>query len=157
MKFDKFDQFETESNSLRKKDGIKDLHLSFEGKSRHELGGPGSVSFDAFTNNIENWTSIQNLAFRPESIPEITNIIKQMKDGIIVNGKKTLGLLELGKRKLNPDYYYQNLKQQSGFAAEIIEIIVDLPTDGSPTKPTSAKSFNSTFTLTSSPGSPPSA
>ena len=120
MKFDKFDQFETESNSLRKKDSIKDLHLSFEGKSRHELGGPGSVSFDAFTNNIENWTSIQNLALRPESLPEITNIIKQMQNGIIINGKKTLGLLDIGKRKLNPDYYYQNLKQQSGFAAEII-------------------------------------
>ena len=37
------------------------------------------------------------------------------------------------------------------------EINVDLPTLGIPTKPTSAKSFNSTFTFLVSPGSPFSA
>ena len=43
------------------------------------------------------------------------------------------------------------------FDALILEIIVDLPTEGIPTKPTSANNFNSIFTLLTSPGSPFSA
>ena len=41
-----------------------------------------------------------------------------------------------------------------GFDADIIDMIVDLPTLGSPTSPTSASNFNSTFTFLYSPGSP---
>ena len=41
-----------------------------------------------------------------------------------------------------------------GFDAEILDKIVDLPTDGIPTKPTSASNLSSTFKVFSSPGSP---
>ena len=41
-----------------------------------------------------------------------------------------------------------------GLEFDILEIIVDLPTLGRPTSPTSARSFNSTFKNLTSPGSP---
>lgn len=54
--------------------------------------------------------------------PTIMDATKEMLHGIERGGFKTMGLEDLAKWKLDPssEYYATNLKQQSGFAAEII-------------------------------------
>ena len=46
--------------------------------------------------------------------------IQKMYQGTMINGQNTLGLKALSRFKINPDFTAQNIKQQSGFAAEII-------------------------------------
>ena len=54
--------------------------------------------------------------------PTIMDATKEMLYGVERNGFETMGLADLAKWKLDPtsEYYATNLKQQSGFAAEII-------------------------------------
>ena len=48
----------------------------------------------------------------------IQDTIKQMYYG----GEKILGLQKIGTWKINPDYHLQNIRQQSGYVAEIIGV-----------------------------------
>lgn len=49
--------------------------------------------------------------------------VNRMLTGGEINGNKGLGLKEINKWKINPDFVDQNIKQHAGFAAEVISVI----------------------------------
>ena len=53
-------------------------------------------------------------------LPTIMESVKQMLYGIDQDGFHTLSLEEISSWKINPDYQLQNIKQQSGYAAEVV-------------------------------------
>ena len=63
---------------------------------------------------------VQDKAITPEIISGAVNTVKNMYSGIDIDGKKSLGLRDISKMKINKDYYYSNLCQHAGFAAEVI-------------------------------------
>ncbi|MDR1977713.1 MAG: hypothetical protein LBQ42_03155 [Synergistaceae bacterium] len=93
-----------------------------------ELSGNNSKQLDSFQNirndvarNFAGWLGLHS----PENVqaakPGFFETAKTMyKGGTDINGNKTLGLLEISKRKINPEFREQNIKQQSGWAAEVI-------------------------------------
>ena len=52
--------------------------------------------------------------------PTIMEAVKQMLYGIDQDGFHTLGLEEISSWKINSEYQLQNIKQQSGYAAEVV-------------------------------------
>lgn len=104
---------------------MKYLHGSFESTVKPESGKFSGIN-SSIDDNISRWLGM-NL---PESsdLSAVRNSFmdtsKHMFNGEdLGNGKRTLGLEKIGERYhncTNPDYHYQNLKQQSGFSAEII-------------------------------------
>lgn len=67
--------------------------------------------------------------------PVLMDMSKELLDGKEIDGFKTMGLKELSTWRLDKssEYYYQNLRQQSGYAAEILstykENLINMATD----------------------------
>lgn len=112
-----FDTFESS--------GLNAVKFDLGGKmSALRSGFESSISstYDAFKDipdsvdrNISNWLGTD--------APDATDVMssaKEMYNGTTLNGDKTLGLKEIGDWKINKDYESQNIKQHSGFAAEVI-------------------------------------
>jgi hypothetical protein len=70
--------------------------------------------------NFATWLGIASPEVAASVRPSCFATTKTMLNGVEVNGKKTLGLSDISKRKIHPEYKGQNIKQQSGFAAEVI-------------------------------------
>ena len=56
----------------------------------------------------------------PEMYQTVMDATVQMMDGIDTDGIHTLGLNEISQWKINPEYQTQNIRQQAGYAAEVI-------------------------------------
>jgi hypothetical protein len=71
-------------------------------------------------NNLAHWLGVAS----PEQVavvrPSCFSAVKNMLQGVESNGSKTLGLLKINKMKINPEFVEQNIKQHSGFSAEVI-------------------------------------
>lgn len=78
----------------------------------------------SFSESIALLTGIENGAALDSIRPTIMDQIEIMLDGFIdSNGNQTLGLNEISSWSLNPSYLSQNLRQQSGYAAEVVSTI----------------------------------
>ena len=100
-------------------DKIKGLNKSFENKFNPKDGVETPIDSDAKF-KISKWLGIDDAKDVSETKPGVFDVIHQMNEGVDIDGHHTLGLRDLAKFKINPEYKYQNLKQQAGFAAEII-------------------------------------
>lgn len=70
---------------------------------------------------LSRWLGVEEGDIKESSFVVIQSTIKQMYEGVdLPNGERSRGLKEIGEMKVNPDYEYQNLRQQSGFSAEVV-------------------------------------
>ena len=122
MNLDMLESGAMDRNVLDLSDKMKKMHSGFESAVKPESG-----TFSGITNhidkNISNWLGVKinentDLSAVRGSFMDTAKVMYYGED--LGNGHRTLGLNEINARKRNPDYYYQNLKQQSGFSAEII-------------------------------------
>ena len=98
----------------------KSLNRSFENALSAE-GGMFDSPFDNTVNrNIAQWLGVDEKMLLQKDTSGIYDTFKRMYSGVDENGVKTRGLKQIHKMKVNPDFKYQNLKQQSGFSAEVI-------------------------------------
>lgn len=92
---------------------------SFKSSMKPENGFYQSVDVD-IDHNIASWLNANS----PEKITPIRQstfaITKAMYNGVEQNEIKTRGLRDISKMKINLDFREQNIRQQSGFAAEVI-------------------------------------
>ncbi len=107
-----------ESNSLDTvisglKEKMDTMHKSFESSVKPESNAYAKVP-EYVEKNLSHWVG------RDVTGPTMLDNVKQMYNGVkLDDGSTSMGLKEISNRKLNKDYYYQNLKQQAGFSAEI--------------------------------------
>ncbi len=120
-----FDMFETASLDR----AAFDLHGKMAGL-RSGFESSLTSKYDSYMNmpknvdgNIAHWLGTETAsggeftALRAQTV----STAQQMYNGITYSdGFKTLGLKEISEWKVNKDYKYQNLKQHSGYAAEVI-------------------------------------
>ena len=112
---------DSQNESLSK---VNELHESFE--SRFTPDYEAFISLEPHTEqSIAQWAGVEGATRFNEIGANVFDIIKQMKDGIEIDGKQTLGLGALSEYKINPEYVEQNLKQQAGYAAEIVSTAKD--------------------------------
>ncbi len=106
MTYDSIEKSGLELTSFELNTKLDSLNKGFESSVKPENG--------VYYHNVDgiNYSSI--------SFQSVFDSIKVMSDGTIVDGRKTLGLKELSKHKINDLYREQNKKQQAGFAAEIV-------------------------------------
>lgn len=70
---------------------------------------------------FSNWCGSDTAALMLNDMTSVTDAIHQMYSGVTIDGVvQTLGLKEIGKWKINDLYKDQNIKQQAGYAAEVI-------------------------------------
>lgn len=98
---------------------MQSLNSGFETKLTPTNGYYYKVH-DGMNNNIANWLGINVAQNIDDLYPSVHDTVKKMYSGSLVDGKYTLGLKEISQWKINPDYAAQNIKQQAGFAAEVI-------------------------------------
>jgi hypothetical protein len=92
---------------------------SFQTRVTHENGFFQSHKTDV-DKNFATWLGVDSPEVVAYVRPSCFETAKAMLNGVEVNGKKTLGLLDISKMKINPEYREQNIKQQAGFSAEVI-------------------------------------
>ena len=100
---------------------LKKINKSFETNLEPVDGSFQKIDV-AVDNNLKRILEIDSLLEVTSLHPTIMDATKEMLYGIERNGFKTMGLNDLSKWKLDStsEYYYQNLRQQSGYAAEIL-------------------------------------
>lgn len=119
MVLDTFESQGLDVKNIDMFDHMQGLNKGFE-SNLHPIDGCYQNFDQTIDNNIARWAEIDDINSLPYIRPTIMDTTRRMLSGIEIDGYQTLGLEKLSKRKINPEYYYQNLKQQSGFAAEII-------------------------------------
>ena len=75
--------------------------------------------------SVASWVNASVFSAHDVQLSPTGDIIRQMYEGCETDGGKTLGLKEIGRMKVHPDYIDQNLKQQSGWSAEVISTAKD--------------------------------
>lgn len=100
---------------------LRTLNKGFETSTKSIDGSYQNID-SSVDYNLQKMLGIEDSAVIASLHPTIMDSTKEMLYGVERNGFKTMGLTDLSKWKLDPtsDYYYQNLKQQSGFSAEIL-------------------------------------
>ena len=123
MNLDQFEVASLDHGSLNITEKIKELHSGYESRWTPEyeafLKMPKNVD-----GNISRWLGIDTIdvaadlgAFKVSAFDSV----KQMWNGIDLSEElHSLGLKEISKWKINPDFKSQNQKQHAGFAAEVI-------------------------------------
>ena len=128
MLFDNFEKKEVESaenNSLTNK--LKSL------KDGLKLGFSPEIKAPELTNELSvqlaEWAGFEQGLYMPEMTQNIVDAMKEMYSGIDVNTElknyHTLGLKAISEWKIHPDYKDMNIKQQSGYAAEVVSTAKD--------------------------------
>lgn len=96
------------------------LHDSFE-SSISTVSDAFDSAGSAINEGIARFTGIENESQLLEIQPGVMEQVDIMLNGFVtVDGAQTLGLNDLNDWILNPEYKSQNLRQQAGYAAEII-------------------------------------
>ena len=124
MSIEKFDQLPI-SNDNNGIDGIRNsLNQSFDSGFSGDSGALRETNdFDV---SIANWLGTDNPEVTIDGISEnrasIFDIISDMFSGheIDESGRRSLSLEDVSNYNINPEYRTSNIRQQSGFAAEII-------------------------------------
>lgn len=118
MTFDAIESSAFAKGSLNLSEQLSKLHAGFDSKVSAARGVYEDFSVAA-NENVAKWLGEETaLQIEPTSVRDT---VKQMYSGVEnADGTKTLGLKEISEWKVNPDYAEQNIKQQSGYAAEVI-------------------------------------
>lgn len=93
------------------------LHRETESKLKPKDGIYQNVHSDV-SKNVARWLGVNDVS-EAETWRSF-EAAKQMLNGVENDGQKTLGLKDISKWKINPEYQDQNLKQHAGYAAEVI-------------------------------------
>ena len=119
MVFDTFEEKAMESiEDIDAKGKIDSLHNAFDSKVKSVEGK--FSSYDPKTAlDISRWIGVEEATITESVLSTSYDIMDKMYNGDIIDGVPTRGLKDLAEMKINPDYKYQNLKQQAGIAAEI--------------------------------------
>ena len=98
---------------------LNELHQGFKSRLSAENG-----FFQSFTPEVDKAIArsigIDDVAAVAALRPDILKATDQLLNGVEREGFHTLGLKEISKWKVNPEYRWINIKQQSGYAAEVI-------------------------------------
>ena len=99
---------------------ISDLHGSFE--SSVSVVADAFDSVNSHTNEgIAQFIGIDDEVLLQSLRPSVMELTQRMLDGITNgDGIQTLSLNEISTWNRNPDFYYQNTRQQAGYVAEVI-------------------------------------
>ena len=124
MNLDTFESVNLEVKSLDLEDKLSKLRGGFESsiESKHDAYLDASKSIDE---KVGVWIGrdVSGGSLDSDALKmSVLDAIKTMYEGAddIGDGKKGLGLKQIGEMKINPEFSYQNIKQHSGFAAEVI-------------------------------------
>ncbi len=98
---------------------IRELNNSFE-TSTVAIDGVYQSPEAAIDRNFSRILGLEDASVISSMRSTIMESTKKMLEGTERNGFHTLGLDEISKWKINSEYRVQNLKQQSGYVAEII-------------------------------------
>jgi len=128
MLFDAFEKKEVESTeSTNLKDKLNDLRDGLNLNFSPEIKMPELPV--GVTVQMAEWAGFEQGLFMPESTQSIAEIMKEMYSGIDVKTDvkniHTLGLKEISEWNVHPDYKDMNIKQQSGYAAEVVSTAKD--------------------------------
>ncbi len=122
MKIDSFEGFEQKVISTPEnfKDFGKELGLNIT-FDKPTLEYPES-RFDTLA--FSNWVGPETAALLADDMPSVIETVQQMYFGTdLENGMHTLGLKEIAKWNLSELYKDINIKQQAGYAAEVISTV----------------------------------
>ena len=126
MNYDSFEQASLDHPVLNISEKLTELNSGFKSRWTPEyeafLKMPKNID-----GNIYRWLGINTTDSAADlgafKVPTIESI-KQMWNGVdLTEGNHSLGLKEISKWEINPDFKYQNQKQHAGFAAEVIGTI----------------------------------
>ena len=109
-----------ETKGLQVSDKLESFHDSFRSGLSPENGKFVMAAGSLIEQSIRQNFDVHDKAITPEIMSGAVNTVKNMYSGIDVDGRKSLGLRDISKMKINKDYYYSNLCQHAGFAAEVI-------------------------------------
>lgn len=98
----------------------KRLNKSFENLLSTEDRMFDSALDKTVNRNIAQWLGVDEKSILQKDTSGIYDTFKRMYSGVDENGVKTRGLKQIYEMRVNPDFEYQNLKQHSGFSAEVI-------------------------------------
>lgn len=104
---------------IEKNKKFDNLNSKFESK-KVSIDGSYQRFPESFDKRLARMIGIEDVKEIKKLYPTIADQTKSMLFGVEKNGFKTRGLEELSKFELNSKYYATNLKQQAGFAAEIL-------------------------------------
>ena len=95
------------------------MRESFESSVKPENDAYSAIP-DHVDRNFSHWLGI-DVSEQASLRPTLLDSAKQMYSGTeLADGSRSLGLKKISEWKVNPDYYDQNIKQHSGFSAEVI-------------------------------------
>lgn len=118
MTFDAIESNAFGKSGFNVSEQLNKLHAGFDNTVSAVNGAYENISSSA-TDNIAKWIGEEGAV--NINATSVYDTVKQMYSGTETpSGKNTLGLKEIGNWKTNKDYYDQNIKQQSGYAAEVI-------------------------------------
>lgn len=118
MKIESFDNKTGRESQLNRSSIMGELSKQFDNSAVNLKEGATKFDLGAVV-NISKWLGLESDAISRLDNIQFKNEIKTMYEGTTINGRQTLGLKQIGKYKINKQYRRQNIKQQSGFAAEI--------------------------------------
>ena len=120
MNLENIEKTALEKNQFNVSEKLESLHKSFDSKITPK-DGTYSSDLSKYQRNWNDWLNMDGLSDLDKITREDIEDIKRMYYGVdLDNGDKTIGLKDVGKYKINPEYKNQNIKQQAGFDAEII-------------------------------------
>ena len=122
MTFDMFEATSIETAGIDLKARMSSLREGFKSSLKPEYNAYMDMP-DAVDGNISRWLEMDAIdgAARLAALrPTVVDTVKQMYSGMDFGDFHTLGLEKINGWDRNKNYFDINLKQQSGFAAEVI-------------------------------------
>ena len=123
MTFDMFESGGLDAAKFDLRGQMATLHRGFESSLRSQYDVFMNIP-DSVDRNVAYWLEINTADAAADLAAlrtEVMSSAKQMYNGITYeDGFKTLGLKDIGDWKVSKEYKNQNIKQHSGYAAEVI-------------------------------------
>ena len=122
MTFDMFEAASMETAGLDLKARMASLREGFKSSLKPEYNAYMDMP-ESIDGNISRWLEVDAIDRAAEIAalrPAVIDTVKQMYKGIDFDDYHTLGLEKINTWKRSNEYFNINLKQQSGFAAEVI-------------------------------------
>lgn len=119
MKVESFDNKTGLESQIYRNSSIENFSKQFDDAAVKLKEGYKKFDFST-SSQISKWLGLEGKSIDGLDGIQFKNEIKGMYEGKTIDGKQTLGLKQIGKYKLNKQYRQQNIKQQAGYAAEVI-------------------------------------
>ena len=124
MKFEKIEQERIDKTALNTSEKLKALHD--EVKLSEDFDSPSVEKLDSEVAALyAKWLGIKDPDLLKEMSEVIMDTVQNMYAGSDTDGNHLLGLKDMNDWNLHPDYIEQNIRQQAGYAAEVISTAKD--------------------------------